>query len=68
MLEGYEAGQTPLEIAGLLEEEPAIQLLLEALTTDLALEQGMIPPELGLGEWDVGRSTLLPLLRVWAGD
>jgi hypothetical protein len=52
VLEGYEEGQTPIELAGLLGDEKAIHLLLEALTTDVALEQGMIPPEFGLGEWD----------------
>lgn len=52
VLEGYRPGESPLELAGELEEEHLLRLLLEALTTDLALEQGMIPPEFGWGEWD----------------
>ena len=51
VLDGYRPGESPLELAGFLEEE-ALLLLLEAITTDLALEQGMIPTEFGWGEWD----------------
>lgn len=52
VLLGYRKGESPIELAGQLEEEAIIQLLLEALTTDMALEQGMIPLEFGFGEWD----------------
>jgi hypothetical protein len=52
VLLGYRKGESPIELAGQLEEEAIIQLLIEALTTDMALEQGMIPLEFGFGEWD----------------
>jgi hypothetical protein len=49
---GYARGQTPIEKASNMEKEEITYILIEALITDLALAQGLIPADFGYGERD----------------